>query len=172
MTLLKPPFLLVCFRLERLRILIQNRNANVGAPEEGNNCNLDRRPATSSGPATQGSQRMGSPQRSPARGLEKSPARSRAFHFCRANRDNSISDGEKVRTFWTCCSNCKISPQGFKPPTEKQQTKPCSKSERMENYSKQAHNSFAISLATESTNTRRSDTTSKGSLSCKGESEE
>ncbi|XP_039190309.1 uncharacterized protein LOC120304155 isoform X2 [Crotalus tigris] len=159
MTLLKPAFLLICFRLERLRILIQNRNANVGTPEEGNNCNLDRRPATSSGSATQGGQRLGSRQRSPARGLEKSPTRSRAFHFCRANRDSSISDGEKVRTFWTCCSNCKISPQGFKPQAEKQQTKPCSKSERMENYSKQAHNSFAISLATESTNTRRSDTT-------------
>ncbi|XP_034266500.1 uncharacterized protein LOC117661592 isoform X2 [Pantherophis guttatus] len=144
--------------LERLRILIQNKNANVEATEEGNNCSPDRRTATSSVSASQGGQPMGSRQRSPARGLEKSPARSRAFHFCRASRDNSISDGEKVRTFWTCCSNCKISPQGFKPQAEKQQIKPCPKSDRMENYSKQA-NSFAISVATESTNTRRSDTT-------------
>ncbi|XP_026569233.1 uncharacterized protein LOC113444615 [Pseudonaja textilis] len=144
--------------LERLRILIQNRNTNVGATEEGNNCSPERQPATFSASATEGGQRTGSRPRSPTRGLEKSPTRSRAFHFCRASRDTSISDGEKVRTFWTCCSNCKISPQGFKPQAEKQQTKPCSKSDQMDNYSKQA-NSFAISVATESTNTRRSDTT-------------
>ncbi|ETE71315.1 hypothetical protein L345_02867, partial [Ophiophagus hannah] len=144
--------------LERLRILIQNRNANVGATEEGNNCIPERRPATSSASASEGGQRMGSQLRSPTRGLEKSPTRSRAFHFCRASRDNSISDGEKVRTFWTCCSNCKISPQGFKPQAEKQQTKPCSKSDQTDNYSKQA-NSFMTSVTTESTNTRQSDTT-------------
>ncbi|XP_026528052.1 uncharacterized protein LOC113415042 [Notechis scutatus] len=145
-------------QLERLRILIQNRNANVGATEEGNNCSPERRPATFSASASEGGQRTGSRPRSPTRGVEKSPTRSRAFHFCRASRDTSISDGEKVRTFWTCCSNCKISPQGFKPQAEKQQTKPCSKSDQTDNYSKQA-NSFAISVATESTNTRRSDTT-------------
>ncbi|KAG8130448.1 hypothetical protein E2320_017118, partial [Naja naja] len=144
--------------LERLRILIQNRNANVGATEEGNNCIPERRPATPSASASEGGQRIGSRPRSPSRGLEKSPTRSRAFHFCRASRDNSISDGEKVRTFWTCCSNCKISPQGFKPQAEKQQTKPCSKSDQMDNYSKQA-NSFMTSVTTESTNTRQSDTT-------------
>ncbi|KAM6467926.1 maestro heat-like repeat-containing protein family member 7 isoform 1-T1 [Liasis olivaceus] len=128
----------------------------MGAPEEGNNPIPDRQPATSSGSLSQGSQRM-EVHRSPTRSLEKPPTRPRAFHFCRASRDNSIGDGEKVRTFWTCCSNCKISPQGFKPQAEKQQSKSCSKSERLDVYSR-PRNSNAISIATDSMNTGGSET--------------
>ncbi|KAH0628392.1 hypothetical protein JD844_009484 [Phrynosoma platyrhinos] len=142
--------------LERLRVLIQNRDASVGIPEEGNSSRLERLAAISSASFSSHGQRTDNCRKQTmdpeAKVQGKAPSRLLSFHFCRANKDISVGDGKNTRTLWDCCKNCKINPQGAKPKEkEKQKPESCSKLDRLETHSKTAHHSTAISTTTEST---------------------
>nr|XP_020646785.1 maestro heat-like repeat-containing protein family member 7 isoform X2 [Pogona vitticeps] len=146
--------------LERLRILIQNRNATVGSPEEGKSCGPERGPAVSSsslpkcGQSTSFCRTQTIIQES--KGQSKTPSKLWGFSFCRANKEVSIGDGEKVRALWDCCKNCKISPHSSKPPEGKPPLPPPlppppqlgSRPNRLEAHSWMTHHSATLSNIT------------------------
>ncbi|KAJ7335373.1 hypothetical protein JRQ81_013314 [Phrynocephalus forsythii] len=143
-------------RLERLRIFVQNRNATVGSPEEGNSCGPQRGPAVPSSSFQEKEQSASVCKREPvtqdAEGPSKMPSRIWGFSFCRGNRDAAFGDGEKVRMLWDCCRNCKISPHGSKPPEGRLPLPPPpqqgSKPDRLGVHGRTACQSAALSIIT------------------------